>query len=101
MDTMKKNLIDLGERTLATFAQAFLAAVTLGSMTDAGALKLAGIAGAYAVAKFLLVQANSWTAAHSPAPITVNVTPPAEPSSGELGTPPASDPAEPEIPPVA
>ena len=55
---MKHHLIDVGDRASATFAQAFLAALTVGSFTDLNALKLAGIAGGYSVAKYLLVQAN-------------------------------------------
>jgi len=53
--------VDLAERTAATFAQAFLAAVTLGAFTSR-AVELAGIAGAYAVGKFLLVKANAYLA---------------------------------------
>lgn len=52
--------VDLAERAGATFAQAFVAAITVGSITDAHALKLAGVAGAYAVAKFLIVKANAF-----------------------------------------
>ena len=57
---MEKTIVDLLERSLATFAQAFLAAVTLGSVTDMKAVELAAIAGAYAVGKFLLVKANQY-----------------------------------------
>ena len=53
-------LVDVSERTAATFAQAFLAAVTVGTMTDASALKLGAVAGAYAVGKYLLVEANAY-----------------------------------------
>ncbi len=61
----KATLIDLAERSLATFAQAFLAAVTLGhtvtpAITDLRALELAAIAGAYAVAKYLMIAANTF-----------------------------------------
>jgi aconitase B len=63
----KTTLIDAAERAGATFAQAFLAAVTLGhtvapAVTDLRALELAAIAGAYAVGKYLLVQANAFLA---------------------------------------
>ncbi len=61
----KVTMVDLAERAGATFAQAFLAAVTLGhtvtpAVTDLRALELAAIAGGYAVAKYLLVQANAF-----------------------------------------
>jgi hypothetical protein len=52
--------LDLVERTAATFAQAFLAAVTLSRFTTWGAVELAAIAGAYAVGKFLLVKCNAY-----------------------------------------
>ena len=53
-------LIDFAERALATFAQAFLAAVTLGTTTKLDDLKLAAIAGGYSVGKLLLVKANQF-----------------------------------------
>jgi hypothetical protein len=53
------------ERAGATFAQAFLAAVTLGSVTDMHAVEVAAIAGGYAVGKFLLVKANAYLATPS------------------------------------
>lgn len=55
-------LIDLTERAGATFAQTFLAAITVSEsgLTDLPALKIAAVAGAYAVAKFLLVKANAY-----------------------------------------
>jgi len=56
----RKLLIDLLERTGATFGQAFLASVTLGTTTDLGALKIGLVAGGYAVAKYLLVKANAY-----------------------------------------
>lgn len=65
---MKKYLVDVAERAGATFAQAFLAALTVGSFTDVSAVKLAGVAAAYAVAKYLLVVANTVLA--KPAPPT-------------------------------
>lgn len=69
----KTTLIDVGERALATFAQTFLAAVTLGhtvtpALTDLRALELAGIAGGYAVGKYLLVVANAFLASSPNAP---------------------------------
>lgn len=59
---MKRTIIDLAERTGATFAQAFLAVVTIGTTIDLDALKVAGVAGGYAVAKYLLVVANRYLA---------------------------------------
>jgi len=69
----KTTLIDVSERALATFAQTFLAAVTLGhtvtpALTDLRALELAAVAGAYAVAKYLLVVANAFLAASPTVP---------------------------------
>ena len=56
-----KGLVDLLDRAGSTFAQAFLASVTVaGSTSDFSALKVAGVAGAYAVAKFVIVKANSY-----------------------------------------
>lgn len=56
----KYTLVDVAERAGATFAQAFLAALTIGSFTDLHALKLAAVAGGYSVGKFLLVKANAF-----------------------------------------
>lgn len=56
----KKAIIDAAERVGATFAQAFLAAVTVGSTTDLSAVKVAAVAGAYAVGKYLIVAANRY-----------------------------------------
>lgn len=69
----KKTLIDLAERSLATFAQAFLASVTIGhtvvpAITDLRALELAAVAGGYSVGKFLLVKANAYLANANAAP---------------------------------
>lgn len=63
---MKKYVIDVAERAAATFAQAFLAALTVGSFTDVSAVKLAAVAAAYAVAKYLLVVANAVLAKPDP-----------------------------------
>lgn len=63
---MKHTLVDLAERAGATFAQAFLAVVTVGSLTDVNALKIGGIAGGYAVGKFLLVRANAFLKTQPP-----------------------------------
>ena len=60
MKLNKRAVVDLAERTTATFAQAFLAAVTVGKVTDLSAVKVAGVAGGYAVAKYLLVAANRY-----------------------------------------
>jgi len=57
---LKRHLVNVAERSGATFAQAFLAALTLGSLTDASAVRLAAVAGSYAVAKYLLVLANAY-----------------------------------------
>lgn len=59
---MKRALVDLFDRAGATFAQSFLASITVGTATGAGALKLAAVAGAYALGKFLLVKANAYLA---------------------------------------
>lgn len=56
----KKAVVDFVERAGATFAQTFLAAVTVGSLTNLNAVKVAGVSGGYAVAKFLLVKANAF-----------------------------------------
>lgn len=61
-----RTLIDVAERAGATFAQAFLAAVTLGSTTDLSAAKLGAVAGGYAVAKYLLVKAQAFLASPDP-----------------------------------
>jgi hypothetical protein len=55
-------IVDLAERAGATFAQGFLAAVTLGGVLghDLNALKIGGVAGGYSVAKYLLVKANGY-----------------------------------------
>jgi hypothetical protein len=59
---MKKHLVDLVERAGATFAQAFLAAITVDAsgITQVDALKVALGAGLLSVGKFLLVQANAY-----------------------------------------
>lgn len=67
-----RTLVDLGERAGATFAQAFLASITLGhtvvpALTDLVAAKVALIAGAYSVAKFAIVAANAWLGKNTPA----------------------------------
>lgn len=67
MTPTKVTIIDVAERAFATFAQSFLAAVTLGhtvtpAITDLRALEFAAVAGAYAVAKYLLVVANAYLA---------------------------------------
>lgn len=77
---MKKALVDVAERAGWTFVQAFAAALTVGSFTDVSALRLAGIAGAYSVVKYLGVQANAYLAKPAPAPPVVYAT-----SSGTAG----------------
>jgi len=57
---MKKQLVDLADRTFATFAQAFLAVVTVGTVTGFAAVRIALVAGGYAAAKYLLVKANTY-----------------------------------------
>lgn len=57
---MKAKTVDLLERAAATFAQAFLAAVVVGTVTDWKALELALVAGGMAVAKYVLVVANAY-----------------------------------------
>ena len=93
---MKKKLVDLFDRAGATFAQAFLAAVTLGTLTDVNALKLAGIAGAYAVAKYLLVEANKYLDKPEGEPVVVIGNPPEQ-----LPAPPPPAEPTPETPPSA
>jgi len=53
-------VVDLAERAGWTFVQSFAAALTLGTLTDLAALKLAGIAGGYAVLKYLGTRANAY-----------------------------------------
>lgn len=74
---MKAALVDLLERAGATFAQAFLASITINAtgVAQVEALKVAALAGGFAVAKFLLVKANEYLKArevefhiHPPAP---------------------------------
>lgn len=64
----KKTLVDLAERSIATFAQAFAAALTLGSVTDLRAVELAAVAGSYAVLKFTLAKANAFLNTAPPDP---------------------------------
>lgn len=54
--------IDLAERTVATFAEAFLAVETLNqtNLTQVSSLETAALAGGYAAGKFLLVKANAY-----------------------------------------
>lgn len=75
-------LVDLLERTAATFAQAFLAIETVdqAGITQLSALKTAGVAGGYAVAKYLLVRANAFLGPNV-AEITAADTTPVAPSS--------------------
>lgn len=58
----KVKALDLAERTGATFAQAFLSVLTLDKahFTEWTAVQVGLVAGAYAVAKYLLVQVNSY-----------------------------------------
>lgn len=87
---MKAKFLDLAERAVATFVQAFLAAETIDQtqLTQVSALKVAAVAGAFSVAKFLLVQTSAYLAATPAvvaittpptAPVTVTVTPSADP----------------------
>jgi hypothetical protein len=78
---MKRKLVDLVERAGATFAQAFLAVITVDAtgITQLDALKVAGVAGAYAVAKYALTQANAYlgsTPGLSPAELATAPPPP-------------------------
>lgn len=59
---MKKKLIDLLDRAGATFAQAFLAVLVADAsgITQPEALKVAAVAGGFAVAKWLLAQASKY-----------------------------------------
>ena len=57
----KRSLIDLAERTGATFGQAFLATITVQrNVTEKTALYTALAAGGLAVAKYLLAAANTY-----------------------------------------
>lgn len=69
----KATIIDLTERAGATFAQAFLAVIVVNQaqITQLTALETAGVAGAFAVAKFLLVKANTFLAPPAEAPALV------------------------------
>lgn len=53
---------DVGERTLATFAQAFLAIVLITGVSDRKALIAGAVAGGIAAAKYATVQINLWLA---------------------------------------
>lgn len=88
---MKTKLLDLAERAGATFLQAFLAAETIDQtqITQVSALKLAAVAGAFSVAKYVLVQTSAYLATTPTvaaittpptAPVTVTVAPPADPA---------------------
>lgn len=57
-----KTFLDLLERTGATFAQAFLAVqiADQGKVDQVTSLKVAAVAGALAVAKYLLVKVNTF-----------------------------------------
>ena len=61
-------IVDLFERTFATFAQAFLAILIVneGSLSQITALETAAAAGGLAVAKFLLVKANQFLSKPDP-----------------------------------
>lgn len=59
--TWKARLVDLVERTTATFAQSFLATITVQrDLSERTALYTALVAGAYATGKFLLGKANAY-----------------------------------------
>jgi hypothetical protein len=66
----RKTLVDLVERAGATFAQAFLAieVADQANIAQVGALKTAAYAGAFAVAKYALVKANSFIGANPTQP---------------------------------
>lgn len=61
---MKRKVIDVADRTVATFVQAFVAIILASNVTDLTAVKAAGIAGGLAVLKYLAVVANNYLAAH-------------------------------------
>lgn len=64
------SLLDLIERAGATFAQAFLASITVDAthITQVDALKVGAVAGAFSVAKYLLVRVNAFLSSHPTAP---------------------------------
>lgn len=78
----KHTLIDLAERAGATFAQAFLAieVADQANIAQIGALKTAAFAGAFAVAKFLLVKANGFLAKPTPV-VVINQAAPSAPEA--------------------
>lgn len=62
MANWKAQVVDVAERSLATFAQAFLAieVADQSGVTQISALKVAAVAGAFAVGKYLLIVASTW-----------------------------------------
>lgn len=57
---MKKKLLDAIERTVATAAETFLAAVAVGSVTNLHAAAIAGVASAIAAAKYAVIVLNAY-----------------------------------------
>lgn len=72
----KRTILDLTERTVATFVQAFLAIALVGGVGDQKQLKIAGTAGALAVGKFLYAKVNVYLAPPKVevVPVHVNTT---------------------------
>lgn len=61
----KKQIIDIIERTVATFGQAFLALLIADAsgVSQTNALEVAAVAGGLAAAKYIVVQLNAYLAA--------------------------------------
>jgi hypothetical protein len=62
----KKQLVDVSERTAATFAEAFIAVALVSGVSDTTGLKIAGTAGALAAGKFALAKIDTYL--HPPPP---------------------------------
>lgn len=62
LKNIQAQLIDVAERSVATFAQAFLAIeiADQSNVTQISALKVALVAGGLAVGKYLFVVAGAW-----------------------------------------
>lgn len=92
-------LLDLVERAAATFAQAFLATITVDAtgVAQVEALKVGVVAGAFSVAKFALVKVNTYLSVASAPPPPAVVAPPPENFSDGTNAGPMPPP---EMPPV-
>ncbi len=82
--TTKRNLVDLVERAVATFAQAFLALALVTGLSDRKSAEAAGVAGALAVGKWIYSRVNAYLA---PTPIAVVIPTPEAPAVTEAPEP--------------